>query len=210
MAGAAALMMDGVGASALLTAVVVVLFGVALTGGLHIDGFADTADAFFSYRDQAKRLTILEDSRIGAFGTIAIVSLLLLKVTLLYEWLEQVEAGWWALVLVPFLSRMAMNLYFTTTAPAKKSGIAAFIKERLTEKALFGFTVLLLGITLSSLGWQGHAWIQSLCIAVIIAFVVWQYRKWSLKHFGGVTGDLAGALIEGMEVLLWMLFFVLR
>lgn len=210
MAGAAYLMMEGLEVSSLLTAVIVVLVGVGLTGGLHVDGFADTADAFFSYRDRLKRLEILEDPRIGAFGTIGLISLLLLKVALLYEWLQQVDRDWLVFILIPFLSRTAMNLYFTMTPPAKKSGIAAFFKERLAERKLFWINTLLAVTVLFSWGLLVDEALPALFVTLVIVVVPVLYRKWSMQHFGGVSGDLSGALIEGVEVLLWMLFLILR
>ena len=72
-----------------LTAVFIVLTGIVLTGGLHLDGWADTGDAFFSYRDREKRLEILEDPRLGAFGTMALVFLIVVKIALFNELLSR-------------------------------------------------------------------------------------------------------------------------
>ena len=73
MYGVAMLFTDGIGTGSLLASVFVVVAGIVLTGGLHMDGFADTGDAFFSYRDKEKRLEILDDPRLGAFGTMAVI-----------------------------------------------------------------------------------------------------------------------------------------
>ena len=55
------------------------------TGGLHLDGFIDMGDAYFSYRDREKRLEILDDPRVGAFGVLAVVFLLMGKFVILHE-----------------------------------------------------------------------------------------------------------------------------
>ena len=105
----------------LLTAVFIVLAGIILTGGLHLDGWADTGDAFFSYRDRDKRLEILEDPRLGAFGTMALVLLIVVKIALFHEILVR---GYWTsdalFIAIPFLARAGMNVYFTTVASCER------------------------------------------------------------------------------------------
>ncbi|MFD1929405.1 adenosylcobinamide-GDP ribazoletransferase [Sporosarcina siberiensis] len=187
----------------LLVAVVLVVAGIVLTGGLHVDGFADTGDAFFSYRDRLKRLEILEDPRIGAFGTLSILMLVLLKIALLNEVLMK-EAGSSVLfIAVPFLARGTMNLYFTTSRLAKDTGIAHFFKEKIANRWVNGISLLggilmliAMGVVLESV------LIPSVFLGVLALSLV-LYKRWSVKHFGGVTGDLAGAFIEGLETILW-------
>ena len=67
------------------TAFSIVLLGILLSGGLHMDGFIDTSDAFFSYKDRMKRFEILDDPRVGAFGVMAVVLLIVGKVIIVSE-----------------------------------------------------------------------------------------------------------------------------
>ncbi|HLG27204.1 MAG TPA: adenosylcobinamide-GDP ribazoletransferase, partial [Paenisporosarcina sp.] len=99
-------------ASPLFLAFTIVLLGIVLSGGLHLDGFADTSDAFFSYRNQDKRHEILADPRIGAFGTIALLFLIVGKIILLAEIIILDGMSWQWLVVIPFLARVGMVYYF--------------------------------------------------------------------------------------------------
>ena len=85
-----------------MTAFGVVLLGVLLAGGLHMDGFIDLSDAFFSYKDRAKRLEILDDPRVGAFGVMAVVFLVVGKIIIVAEVLSFDSFHWIFLVLIPF------------------------------------------------------------------------------------------------------------
>lgn len=96
------LLLDVVHVGPLLAAVFVLLVGIILTGGLHLDGWADTGDAFFSYRDRAKRLEILDDPRLGAFGTMALVLLIVVKITLFNEILMRGTGHIALFIAIPF------------------------------------------------------------------------------------------------------------
>lgn len=190
-----------------LAAMLILIAGIIATGGLHVDGFADLGDAFFSYQDREKRLTIMEDPRLGAFGTLSLLVLLGLKVGLFMEILGM-KHGWVLLFAVPILSRAAMVFYFVTTETAKQSGLAYFFKQHFLQKRMVAaaaavslLTAAGVGLLYSSLG------IIVVALLTLIVAVLF-YRSWTVKHFGGVTGDLCGAFIEGMEVLLWLVLIV--
>ena len=93
---------------------IAVLFGVLITGALHEDGFADTADGFFGGRSAEKRLTIMRDSRIGTYGAIALVFALLLRISLYGE----------------FFSPLISNVSYTATVAA------AFIAAHAVSRCL--------------------------------------------------------------------------
>ncbi len=198
------LLLDYSSMGTLLTAVLIVLSSIVLTGGLHLDGWADTSDAFFSYRDRDKRLEILADPRLGAFGTMGLVLLIILKVALFNELLLREAMSLALFIGIPFLARASMTLYFSTTSPAKNEGLAHFFKEKLQTKNVVGIAVGASALGLIGIGllvqsfWMPIIFVIVLCVAMLL------YRTWSLKHFGGVTGDLAGAFVEGMEAVLWL------
>ncbi|GKV66841.1 MULTISPECIES: adenosylcobinamide-GDP ribazoletransferase [unclassified Sporosarcina] len=190
-----------------LAAMLILLAGLIATGGLHADGFADLGDAFFSYQDREKRLTIMEDPRLGAFGTLSLLLLLGLKIGLFIE-IIALAHGWALLIAVPILSRSAMILYFTTTETAKQSGLAHFFKQhfllgRMQLAAVFISLIIIIALVVLY-----HSFAIVFVLPITIALAVWLYRRWTVKHFGGVTGDLCGAFIEGMEVLLWLVLIV--
>ena len=197
------------GVGSLLTAVLIVLTGIVVTGGLHMDGWADTADAFFSYKDREKRLDILNDPRLGAFGTIAIVLLIIFKIALFNELLIQGNGHMLWFVLVPLLARATMTIYFTALAPAKEVGIVAFFKKKMVGKQIFIFNVTLVLLILIILCIYLGTFVLPISLLFVMSIIIILSYKWSMKHFGGVSGDLCGAFIEGMEAVLWLVVFVL-
>nr|WP_255723435.1 adenosylcobinamide-GDP ribazoletransferase [Sporosarcina sp. ACRSL] len=208
MYGVAVLFTEGIGTGSLLTAVAVVVTGVALTGGLHMDGFADMSDAFFSYRDREKRLAILDDPRIGAFGTMALVLLLIVKIALLEELVHRNVELLPFFIAVPFLARAGMNIYFSTTRLAKEKGIAYFFKGKLATGKLIAWSLSLGIAVIVAIGFVLHSIVVPVVLVVVATGAVFIFRSWSLKHFGGVSGDLCGAFVEGTEVLLWLAIII--
>ncbi|WP_342559095.1 adenosylcobinamide-GDP ribazoletransferase [Metasolibacillus sp. FSL K6-0083] len=193
--------------SPLLTAAILVVGMIVITGGIHTDGFIDTSDAFFSYRDTEKRLTILEDPRVGAFGVLAVVCLLLLKVGFLYEALLR-EINLFYFIAIPLLARVAMLLYFITMKSAKTTGLAAYFKERVQTRAVIVACVFYSLLVISFALYMGDWSLLALYIMMLCSLLF--YRHWSNKNFAGMTGDLLGALYEGMELVLWgtLLLFI--
>ena len=186
-----------------LLAISVVVGMILFTGGLHLDGWIDMSDAFFSYGDKEKRLAILDDPRTGAFGVISVVCLLLLKVGFIFEALEKEQIEVFALIaVIPFIARVGMLQYFLTMTTSKKTGLAAYFKGEVLEKKLWlitsSFTVIII-IALYFL--QLFSFLFLFAVMVIAVLL---YRKWTFKHFGGMSGDLLGALGEGLEVVLWL------
>jgi adenosylcobinamide-GDP ribazoletransferase len=196
-------------ASPLFKAFVIVLIGIVLSGGLHLDGFVDTSDAFFSYRNLDKRHEILADPRIGAFGAMALLFFIIGKIVLLAEIISLNGMRWEWLLVLPFLARAGMLYYFIITPVARKKGLATFFKKR------FDHRVLLMATLLSILMGIGFIIVVSgnILVAVINSVAIFTcahlYKYWTKKHFGGVTGDISGAFIEGMEVVLWLVIFSL-
>lgn len=204
MYGITLLFVHGIGTGPLLAAVFVVVAGAALTGGLHMDGFADVGDAFFSYRERDKRLEILDDPRIGAFGTMAILMLVIVKVALFHELIMRNSGLLPLFIAIPFLARGGMNLFFATTRLAKEKGIAHFFKGKLGAGRLIVWSSVFGAIVLVVLGFMLQSIVVPVVVFVALAVGLFLFRSWSLKHFGGVSGDLCGAFIEGMEALLWL------
>jgi len=188
----------------LLASVLIVLTGIILTGGLHLDGWADTGDAFFSYKDREKRLEILEDPRLGAFGTMALVLLIIVKIAVFNEILMRGTGSSALFIAIPFLARAAMNVYFSTVRLAKDKGIAHFFKEKMAISILISWTLVSSTVILFVVGFVLKSVLIPVVIAIVIGIALFTFRNWSLKHFGGVSGDLCGAFIEGMEALLWL------
>ncbi|HHB76813.1 MAG TPA: adenosylcobinamide-GDP ribazoletransferase, partial [Desulfobulbus sp.] len=106
--------------SSLVAAVLITIVLMGFSGGLHLDGLADTADGFLSTRPRSQILEIMRDSRIGAMGVIALVMLLLLKVTALSS-LDRGQVVR-ATLLVPIAGRCAIVLVIALLPYARKEG----------------------------------------------------------------------------------------
>ena len=194
--------------SSLMTGFSIVLLGVVLSGGLHMDGFIDTSDAFFSYKDRLKRFEILEDPRVGAFGVMAVVFLAIGKVIIVSEVLSTESFHWIFVLLIPFFSRVTLGLLFSLTNSAKTSGLAYYFKQKINANVVLIATACHFFIGLSMLGWMTN-WMVAVTVAIVLFVFICLFRSWILKNFGGVTGDLLGASVEISEVVLWLTLLLL-
>lgn len=207
LASATLLIRETTDVSSLLMAFVIVAGSIILTGGLHLDGLADVGDAYFSYQDREKRLEIMGDPRIGAFGAIALIIMIAGKLIIVSE--TALTVSLWMILFIPAISRIGLLLIFSSTQSAKSSGLAAFFQSKTDHRkiARWGYLwfVLIMAAAAMLVDWQ-----LTLVIILTITVASLCYRKWCMKHFGGITGDLFGTYIEGMELLLWilLLFFI--
>lgn len=169
-----------------------------LTGALHEDGLADTADALGGGHDREKVLSILKDSRIGAFGACALVVSIVGRAALVAR---LGSAADWGLPLVGAIARVgpvwqaATMRYVTSAAVARSAGIAAAGPVQASVATVWA---LALGAGLAA---TGHvAWPRVAAIvgaaATVTALTAWRYRA----RAGGVTGDFLGATEQLCEI----------
>ena len=207
MAAIAFLLRDYTDSSSLLTAFLMVLFLAAITGGLHLDGLADVGDAYFSYQEREKRLEIMGDPRIGAFGTMVLLFTVVGKIIVISEIIFEIPLA--VIVVIPALSRTGLLVLFSTANSAKNNGLAFFFQQKANKKGLLAtaaiYLIVITGLLLLTAGWEA-----ALLLFIIFILTLLLYRRWCLRNFGGVTGDLFGAYIEGAELVLWatLLFFI--
>ena len=194
--------------SPLMTGFSIVLLGVVLSGGLHMDGFIDTSDAFFSYKDRLKRFEILDDPRVGAFGVMAVVFLAIGKVIIISEVLSTETFHWIFVLLIPFFSRATLCLLFSLTNTAKTSGLAYYFKQKVNTNVVLITTMCNFSFGIGILGWMTN-WMIAVTVAAVLFVFICLFRNWILKNFGGVTGDLLGASVETSEVVLWLTLLLL-
>ncbi|MGG0656573.1 adenosylcobinamide-GDP ribazoletransferase [Rummeliibacillus pycnus] len=190
--------------SPMLTGFLLVFGYVIWTGGLHLDGFVDMGDAFFSYRNIEKRIEILDDPRIGAFGAMSLVFLVLTKIFFLSELVGQQDFNWIWLIAVPFFSRLGMSIYFIQTKSSKEKGLGYFFKQHLHPKFWLINTIFSTIIGTSLIVWLSGQWQLIVIILIIVVVAALLYKWWTIRNFRGSSGDLLGAFIEGMEAVLWI------
>ena len=176
-----------------VSAIIILLIWIFITGGMHIDGISDMADGFFSMRDKEKTLEIMKDSHVGAFGVITIVFLLLIKFEMLKEFII-IEKNVWFLILPPTIARIAAGLVLSFYETTKKSGLGYTFHS--SDPRIFwaiGFIVTLIIssiLNIKSLIFIGIAILASNLMAL-----------WAKKKIGGLNGDIYGAIVETVEVM---------
>ncbi|MDR2522788.1 MAG: adenosylcobinamide-GDP ribazoletransferase [Synergistaceae bacterium] len=187
------------GASATLRSVLMALFYLFITGGLHMDGLMDTCDAVFSRQGREERLRILSDASAGAFAVMGCVTVLLLKIGAFSELLgvERINVSA-ALTFLPVYSRLGVGVLFYLPF-AREDGLALTLgKARLPA----GRLLLLAGgaaLTAAAISFLGPRWlVVPLTGGVFLHF----YKRWCVRVFGGITGDLLGAFVELSETLM--------
>lgn len=174
-------------APAPLTAACVLALWVWLSGGLHLDGLADCADAWAGGHGQRERiLQILKDPAAGPMGVVAIVLVLLLKFAALQALLTQ-----GVLLLAPVLGRAAAVAMFLCLPYVRAAGLGSALAQ--APRGACAIAVLLAGASCLLFALPGLAAL----VAAIGVFLHWQ--RDCLRRLGGFTGDAAGAVIERVE-----------
>ena len=177
------------GTHAALQAALLLTLWVLLSGALHLDGLADSADAWLGgFGDRERTLRIMKDPRSGPIAVVTLVLVLLLKFCALWVLVEQGVGA--QLLLAPLLGRAAMLALFLCTPYVRPGGLGQALAEHLPRRAA-GW--VLLGCVLFSLllgGWS-----------VVLAMLVFAWlRQLMCRRLGGTTGDTAGALLELLEL----------
>ena len=183
----------------LLSSVILVLW-IWLTGGLHLDGLADTADAWVGgFGDKARTLAIMKDPSCGPIGVLSLVIVCLLKWSVLYVLLQ--EKLYTALMLFPLLGRLVPLFFFLSTDYVREKGLGSQLGQHLARPIAIA---LLLLTPLVALYW---AWIG---VVVLASFylALWYLRCKFIQRIGGVTGDTIGASIEIIELATLLSFVV--
>ncbi len=175
-----------------------VLIPVALTGGIHLDGFTDTCDALCSYGDREKRLAILKDPHVGAFGVLWLLMLLLMQFGLFAQLYD--APGCAALLGMGYAMARAMGGHMIVAQPcAKDSGLARLFSDN-AEKTIVAHAMCIwmfvcaVGLVTIS------RWFGVLAVCAALVFFVYHIGK-CRRIFGGITGDLCGMCITLCETL---------
>lgn len=174
---------------------ILILIPVAVTGGIHLDGFLDTADALSSYKSQEEKLEILKDSHAGAFAIIMGISYFVLAFGVYSEMTEEKMR---VLVLGFVLSRAFSGLGLVSLKKAKNSGLLYAFADAAANRrvgiVMGAYLLITTGIMLRLNGTYGFV----TAVLALCSFL-W-YRHMSYSKFGGITGDLAGCFLQVAEL----------
>jgi adenosylcobinamide-GDP ribazoletransferase len=203
-----------------MTAAVLLVFYVLITGGFHQDGLSDTFDALSvpssgdKERDRTKRLQVMKDGTVGPIGVIVIVLALLLKYLLIKETLriDSYTEKYFIIFLMPVFSKWVMVTAMYHSKSARKDGIGRTFLEHTGLKQVVFATIVLLLVTFVlfcslhyffpfSFQWIMGLFTLFLCSEVALILLICLILKYIFTaRFGGLTGDNFGAMHEISEV----------
>ncbi|MEL7175971.1 MAG: adenosylcobinamide-GDP ribazoletransferase [Pseudomonadota bacterium] len=191
LVGVPASVLAGIVPSGILAGVMLVAL-VVLTGALHEDGLADTADGLWGGWDAVRRLEIMKDSQIGSYGVIALVLSLLLR------WLGLVaviEAGIVlpALIAVAMLTRAGMVVVMSTLPHARDGGLSKRVGRPSASTTGIAAVIALVAAALA-IG------LPALILALAVSLAVWAVAAIAKAKIGGQTGDILGATQQVSEI----------
>jgi len=169
----------------LLGAVVAVGAGIWLTGAFHEDGLADSFDALGSGASGDEALQIMRDSRLGTYGTSAVVISLLWRVIAVGSLTPTVAVA--GVVMAHSLGRAGSVALMALTPPARSDGLGRSGVLAVTARGVWFAILFGIGISLLAGGWWAAASVVVVAVAVIVL------RRVSMRRVGGITGDLLGA-----------------
>jgi adenosylcobinamide-GDP ribazoletransferase len=182
-------------------AVAAVAASAVVTGGLHLDGLADSCDALFSWRSREQKLEILRDSRIGTMGALALFFALAVKVAAL----TALGPLWWrAALIAPMWGRWSVVYGMARFPPARPDGLGASARAHLRASDFVWTTGLALLVGFGLLPpWGG-------LLGLVVLAAAWLMGRAMAQSLGGLTGDTYGALAEVAEGTTFLTLVALR
>jgi len=175
-----------------LRAVILIAIVGALSGGLHLDGLADTFDALGGgRRDRDRMLAIMRDSRIGAHGATALFLLLAAKGIALAQLLSR--GAVWVLLVWPVVGRWAVVPLIVFFPYARERGLGTAFHEHTSRLHLLVATTFTVAIVARTIPAEWPAALAATVLALSLG-------AWMWLRLGGLTGDIYGAAVEVAEM----------
>ena len=181
----------------MIEAGIILTLWVIITGALHLDGLADSADAWLGgYGDQLRTLEIMKDPYSGPAAVVVLVLTLLLKFSSL------IFIDWEILLLTPIIARTSVMVLLATTPYVRVGGMGESAVKHLPKTAIWFVLLMVLGLSIFLL--KENSW------GLVFLFVIaYSLRRLMIKRISGTTGDTAGAMLEVMEVSILLVLILL-
>jgi adenosylcobinamide-GDP ribazoletransferase len=185
-----------------VAAALILAVWVGLTGMLHLDGFMDSCDGLLPPRESARRLEIMKDSRVGAFGVVAAILLLLLK----FSALAALPAGARLpmLITIPVLARWTMTWLMARYPLARPGGMGATFAAGIGWQQIGVASIVTVAVAFGAGGWWGGL---LLVVAWLAAALV---ARLAMARISGLTGDVYGATCEVVETVALLVAVAVR
>ncbi|GIK41464.1 MAG: adenosylcobinamide-GDP ribazoletransferase [Chloroflexota bacterium] len=177
-----------------LAAALLLALWAGLTGLLHLDGFMDSCDGLLPPRDPARRLEIMKDSRVGAFGVVGVILLLLIKFNALAALPPAYRMP--ALIVIPALARWAMTWAMARYPLARREGTSVFFSAGLGWRQVIAAALIAGAAALILMNWWG------VVMLVLTWLVMTRIARLAMTRIAGLTGDVYGAICEVTETVL--------
>jgi cobalamin 5'-phosphate synthase/cobalamin synthase len=190
----------------LVAAFLIAAIDALLTGALHLDGLADSADGFGGGRTREDILRIMRDHAIGSYGAVALILVIATKAAALAALIERHRAATY-LALMPMLGRWSIVLLSTTQPYARRSDQEGAppdgaVSDFVGRVELVVASTITLPIAFILASWRG------LAVALLVLAMSGLWGWYSRRRIGGITGDTLGAAVEISETV--VLLFGLR
>ncbi|MCB8746484.1 adenosylcobinamide-GDP ribazoletransferase [Rhodoferax sp. U2-2l] len=213
------MLLPATGSAPLVAAALGTVFSVLLTGAFHEDGLADVADGLGGSYDRNRSLEIMKDSRVGAFGAIAVVLALLTKVVLLgllgdvsapllvlALFVAHVVSRTWPLLTIRLLTHVGDAAGSKSKPLADQISLAALMTGFMWCLAAIVLTVYAQAATdFVSLDVSGADLLQALAHALVASLLAWVWMtRWLARRLGGFTGDCLGAIQQVCELAFYL------
>lgn len=182
----------GLGLSANSAAALTLAAAMLVTGCLHEDGLSDVVDGFGGGKSREKKLEIMRDSRIGAYGASALALSILIRWTALSD-IASPASMIAALVAAHMASRGLLGAFMHLLSPARSDGLSASAGTVSINTALVGVVIGAASLLLLGVG-------GAITAAILLAAIVLGLRTFCLRQIGGHTGDTIGALQQLAEI----------
>ena len=182
-----------------LSAAVLLVSLIVVNRGLHLDGLMDTCDGIFGGFTQERRLEIMRDSQVGAFGVAGAAGILLLKYGALVSLLGLAGSGIeWSLLIFPMLSRWSMVVALGAFPYVRSQGLGSPFHQGgiIWPTMLAGLTAIAGAVLLGSIAGAG--------MLAGATLITWLLGRSMAAKLGGLTGDSYGAINEVIEMLALM------
>ena len=185
----------------LLVSSLLLVSWICITGGLHLDGLADTADAWIGgYGDKERTLAIMKDPNCGPIAVLSLILVCVLKWSAIYILLEQELIL--ALILFPLLGRLTPLFLFLTTNYVRDQGLGSSLATYMPK--ISTMIIFVWGLSVAGyFEWSG------ILTALIFVIILGYLRHKFIQRIGGITGDTIGASIEICETMTLLSFVIL-
>lgn len=183
-----------------MMALLILTIWIWITGGLHLDGWMDVADAVGSNATLEKKWEIMKDPRVGSFGILSLLFLVVWKTVFIYLLLNESYLHTMSFLVILACSRFLAVYLMHLFPTAQQHGLAFEWKKNMTRGDLFAafLPIAVLFLLLP----------EYLVLLPAYVLFTWWYGKWMMKNFKGSNGDLMGTAIEGGElwglVVMWI------